>query len=231
MKPKDASDLAEAKTILDELRTWLKPKVEAHKLATRSKLPYKAISLREPLLYRIVELGDVTCKLYQDNAMASAFTLTRSTLEASAMLYWLHMKIDETIKLGRVDKELDNLLMRALLGRSDRQVSRAPLNVQTCINHADKKFNGIKQMYDNLSEYAHPNWFGVMSLYGKSPWEKYCLNLGWPEKGARAGEGLPLLCGALELFRFYYQAISNDLQKFIEVCDQDITRRESADSS
>lgn len=104
MKPKDASNLAEAKTLVQELRTWLKSKVEADSLGNRSKLPYKVMSLREPLLYRMVELANVTCRLYQNNEIASAYTLTRSTLEASAILYWLHMKIHKTVTAGHVDK-------------------------------------------------------------------------------------------------------------------------------
>ncbi len=141
------------------------------------------------------------------------------------MLYWLQIKIHTTVKAGHVDKELDNLLMRALLGRKDRDVSLNPMNVQTYIDHMDKQFQGMGQMYDNLSEYAHPNWFGVMSLYGKPPWERRCLNLGWPEKGTRLGEGLPLLCGALQIFKYSYQKISDDFSKFIRVCDQDILRQ------
>jgi len=79
-------------------------------------------------------------------------------------------------------------------------------------------------MYDDLSEYAHPNWFGVMSLYGKLDKETRCLNLQWPESGTRAGEGLPLLCAALGLFKFYYDQTSNILPAFIKVCDENLTR-------
>lgn len=218
------SQLAEAKALVQTLKSWLPSSVEASKLGPRSKLPYKAMSLREPLLYRIVELGDVTCRLYEDNMLASAFTLTRSTLETSAMLYWLHMKMEETVKAKEVGKDLDNLLNRALLGRKDRDVSLSPINVQTCINHVDKRFKVIKEMYDDLSEYAHPNWFGVMSLYGRPDKKARRLNLQWPELKTQTGEGLPLLCAALILFKFYYEQISVVLPKFIEVCNQGATR-------
>lgn len=87
----NTNELAEAKALVQVLESWLPSSVKASELGPRSNLPYKAISLREPLLYRIVELGKATCRLYEDNMLVSAFTLTRSTLETSAMLYWLHL--------------------------------------------------------------------------------------------------------------------------------------------
>jgi len=204
VKPKDASRLVEAKGLVQEFKDRLPSKVEANKLGCRSKLPFKAISLREALLYRVTELGEVSCRLYEDNMMASAFTLTRSVLETSAMLHWLQKKMEETVTSQKVGEELDTLLMRALLGRKDRPVYLEPINVQTYVEHLDKKFKdaGIKDSYSQLSEYAHPNWFGAMSLYAKLDKQTMCLNLGWPEAGVRVGEGLPLLCAALLVFKY-----------------------------
>ena len=224
IKPKDASRLVEAKGFVQEFKNRLPLKVDANKLGLRSKLPFKAISLRDLLLYRITELGEASCSLYEDNMMASAFTLTRGALETSAMLHWLYKKMVETVTSKKVGAELDELLMKALLGRKDRP-GYQPINVQTYVDHLGKKFKGasIKDSYSALSEYAHPNWFGVMSLYGKFDKQARCLNLGWPEAGVRVGEGLPLLCVALGVFKYYYEQTSHILPNFIETCDHNVT--------
>ena len=122
----------------------------------------------------------------------------------------------------KVGKDLDAVLMRALLGRKDRHIQ--PINVLTFIGHLDKQFKGMGEEYAALSEYAHPNWFGVMSLYGKLDKEARCLHLQWPESGTRVGAGIPLLCAALELFKFYHDKTSNILPAFIKVCDENLTR-------
>lgn len=219
-----SSSLAQARTLVQELKSWLLSKVTADSLCSSSRIPFKAMSLREPLLYRMVELGDASCRLYEEKKMASAFTLTRSALETASMLYWLHMKMKQTIELKEVPSDLESMLKRALLGRKDKDV--LPINVQTFINHVDNEFGVVKAMYDDLSEYAHPNWFGVMSLYGRPSPDRQSLLLGWQEHGAREGEGVPLLCAALELFKFYHQATSDALPSFIAICSQK-PRRES----
>ena len=224
MNPKDTEDLEEAKDFVKEFKNRLPSKVDQDELGCRSKLPWKALSIRDPLLYRIIELADAACRLYEANLLASAFTLTRSAFETAAMLHWLYKQMDKAVKSRRVGKDLDEVLMRALLGRKDRHIQ--PINVLTFIHHLDKQFKGMGESYAALSEYAHPNWFGVMSLYGKPDPEKKgrCLNLHWPELGTRAGEGLPLLCAALVLFKFCYDQTSNILPAFIQVCDDNLPR-------
>lgn len=221
MKHESIKDLEEARGLINEFRTRLPSQVNANELVSKSKLPWKVLSIRDPLLYRMIDLTDAACRLYEENLLASAFTLTRSSLETSAMLFWLFNKMDDAVKSRKVGRELDDLLMRALLGRKDCNY-RQPINVLTCVSHMNKQFKGWEEMYSNLSEYAHPNWFGVMSLYGKLDTKARCLNLEWPERGTRAGEGLPLLVGALELFKFYYGESSNLLPAFIKVCDNNL---------
>ena len=55
------------------------------------------------------------------------------------------MKMEEAVQAKEVGKELDALLHRALLGRKDRDVSLPPINVQTFIDHADKRFKVFKK--------------------------------------------------------------------------------------
>jgi hypothetical protein len=222
MKAENTADLVDARALIEEFKTRLPSEINANDSVSRSKLPWKVLSIRGPLLYRVIDLAEPACRLYEENMMAAAFTLTRSTLETSAMIYWLYSKMDDAVKTGKAGKALDDLLMRALLGRRDRS-HRQPINVLTCIGHMNKQFEGWEEMYSNLSEYAHPNWFGVMSLYGKLDRQAKRLNLQWPELGTRAGEGLPLLLGALELFKFYYDESSDLLPAFIRVCDDNLS--------
>ena len=51
-------------------------------------------------------------------------------------------------------------------------------NVLTAVNRLDKEFGGLRQMYDNLCEFTHPNWSGVMGSYSKIDKQEYTLYLG-----------------------------------------------------
>jgi hypothetical protein len=97
MNPKDTKRLAEAKGFVKVLKNRMPSNVDARELGCRSKLPWKALSLPDPLLYRIIELADAVCRLYEANLLASAFTLTCSAVETSAMLHWLHTQMDKTL--------------------------------------------------------------------------------------------------------------------------------------
>ena len=224
IKEKDASRLVEIKSFIREFKDQLPSKVDANELRCRSKLPWTVMSLRGALLYRITDLSESACHLYEVNMLASAFTLTRAALETSAMLYWLYMQMEDTVKSGSVGKDLNTDLKKALLGRKDKHVE--PINVLTYLKHLDKKFKGVAlQSYFDLSEYAHPNWFGVMSLYGSLDIENRCANLAWPESGARIGEGLPLLFIPLGIFKFYFEATIRLLPDFKAVCDKSLADR------
>ncbi len=224
MEPAQKDRLAQARGFLAALRGRLQSRVDPANLGKRSKLSFKAISLREVLLYRIVELGEAACDLYESDKLVSAFTLTRSTYETAAMLYWLHKKILDLVELGQYDG-LDDFFMRALFGRKDEKTEVEAFNILKAIDALNKKVSKARAAYDALSEWAHPNFFGTFAMFGRYEEETHCLDLGWFNEAVRHREGLPLLLGALKTFDYYYQDIDDLMPRFIAICDDRVDRQ------
>jgi hypothetical protein len=155
----EKKELAEAKQLSRRLSSNLPKKIEAASLSYYSKLPFKAFSLREALIYRIAES-----------------------------------------KNGKMPLESYNIL--------------------TAIDHTDKAFTGYRNAYNTLSEFAHPNWPGLLGAYSKLNRKKIHLELGKDIGNIPLLVALPLLVGALTLFIYYYNEMETYLLKFNEFCDK-----------
>lgn len=100
----------------------------------------------------------------QGDALSSAI-IARSALETAAVLYYLQKKVYGAIE--RKDfKELDDIVGRMFLGNKDKP-DWQPVQVLTCLDHLGKLVKPTTEAYNNLSELAHPNWWGTAALFCK----------------------------------------------------------------
>lgn len=211
--------LRQAKAFLDEFNGWLPQRIDPAGISRKSKVPFKVMSHSAALLYRMTELGEAAYQLYKTDRLAAAFTLTRSSLETAAMLFWLYDKVRTAVDRSDLG-DMDQHIMRGIFGGRDKEAKLPAFNVLTIIEHADRKLKVWKAACESLSEYAHPNFSGTLSLYGRYNTGKSYLELGWEIKGKiRRGEGLPLLVGALAVFKYYYQAIQGLMPRFVGICE------------
>ena len=67
-------------------------------------------------------------------------------------------------------------------------------------------------MYDNLCEFTHPNWSGVMGSYSKIDKQKYTLFLGKEHGKPPLAFGLGPLIESLVIFQHYYNALADVLK-------------------
>jgi len=167
----------------------------------------------------MTEISEAACHLYEKNKLISAFTLTRSALETAALLFWLDKKVGEIIKQDKVGS-VDEFLMKALFGSRNKGARKDAFNVLTAIKHFNKRFKRIQGCYDNLSDYAHPNFEGTLSMYAQHDQLNKYTNLSISSDPSRRSEGLPLLCAALKSFEYYYESISRFIPRFVQVCEK-----------
>ncbi len=215
--------LGDAKKLVAEFKQNLPQKVDPASLTLNSKLPFKAMSLREVLLYRMTELTEEAYRLYEAKKNVAAILLTRSALETAAMLYWLHMEISGVVDRSETGS-IDQYLMKALFGSKDGKGPVEAHNVLTAIQHLDRKHEKFRTYYDTLSEYAHPNWCGTSGPYSEIDMEKVVLNLGENIRAIPTLTGLVPLVASLEVFKHYYNDIAELMPKFIHVCDEQIDK-------
>ena len=223
MTPKAEEYLSHSKRLVKEFKLKLPKKVYAADLSVKSKIPFKAVPLREVLLYRVTELAEVACMLYEQNTIVSAFIMTRCVMETVAMLYWLYSRIDQVVQSNDLG-DLDAFLMRAMFGWRDGSMPAKAFNVLTAIDQMDKEFPSYRALYDSLSEFIHPNWSGVHGAYAKTDKENFSEDLGPEVTELPLPIGLIPLRASLEAFKFYYDKLSAMFPSFIKICDADIDR-------
>jgi hypothetical protein len=114
--------------------------------------------------------------------------------------------------------DLDDKFEKLLLGwKADPNFPQA-FNILTLIDHLDQQFHGVRARYDELSEFAHPNWSGAFGLFAITDCETYITQFG---RGLRRTPSAAKEIAAtalrayLELFERAYDSISDTLPEFI----------------
>ena len=195
-----------------------------------SKLPFKALDYRETLIWRVTELAQSALETLDQERFASAMLLTRAVVETVAALWYLSKKVGFAVdndKLG----DIDDYLMKLSLGhRKDDEFPQA-INVTTFVDHVDKEIPGFRRQYDELSEYAHPNYLGTTGLYSHRDHQAFTISYG-EKRGAKTAAlsiGITNLSVALMLFEHTYNKLGGLMPAFITLCEKSSVGLPSSD--
>src|ERR1035438_5677717 len=109
--PESSEELmTEIRGRIETLESSLPKRVDAM-VSPDSKLPFKALLYREALIWRMTELSRGAFENFEKNRLALAILETRAAVETSAALWYLHAKLDATLKAGAVG-DVDDFLMK-----------------------------------------------------------------------------------------------------------------------
>jgi hypothetical protein len=217
--PKASIELAAE--LAESINSSLPKEINIAALGTPSKLPFKVISLRELLLYRIAELSRTAVDLYKSNKVVPAILLTRGTLETTSMLFALDALVRSTLESEDVSS-IDETLMKMLVGGRSELAPERAINVLSHIEKMNKKYEGLRWWYEELSEYAHPNYPGLMGSYGIVDEEELMVYLGTNQDTEKASWhfGIAALCSFLEVAIFIYNKMVEPLEAFRLLCHE-----------
>jgi hypothetical protein len=227
MEPTNLSEMTDderfklALQLAADIRNSLLKELPANAFTLRSKLPFKAASLREVLIHRVSDLSDVALELFKGEKLVPAFIITRSVAETTALIYRLDQKSNEFIT-NRDERAYDEFLMKGLLGSRDGTTPEESHNVLTIIEHLDKEFDGLSKMYAKLCEFTHPNYFGAMGSYSRQDKENYVLLLGRDQRRPPLAFGLGPLIGCLAIFTDFYNAAGKAIAEINDQYEKDI---------
>jgi len=211
-KKSEREYLLEARIFATNIFASLPQDVKAAAFTMKSKIPFKVTSLREVLVHRVAELSMVAVDLFECNKLVPAFVITRSVVETVALTCWLHQKVSEFLDSKDVE-ELDDFLMKAMLGSRNGTTPLESYNVLTAVDHMNKEHKGFRKMFDSLCEFTHPNWSGVLGSYGRIDHERLTLTLGSVNSRAPIMLGLSTFTASLKLFEHYYNDLAELLTK------------------
>ena len=160
--------------ILATLEGWcssLCPKIEIAALYARNpaahkwKSPFRYLMLRELVSWRLTDLLSQAFSLKQSNHIMGAIILTRSCMETLAILIYANLKTEQFIE-GRMNFDSWQALTSSLIfGSKDGSTGIAAINTKTVLEQSNKKYQGMYNQYEILSELAHPNNAGLFLGY------------------------------------------------------------------
>jgi hypothetical protein len=212
-----AQHLAEAQELSDRLSASLPDRIQAAALTLKSKLPFKALSIRELLLHRMAELSSAAVDLFTQKRAIPAVILTRAIVETVAVMVTFHERLDRFLKSTTKDiGAFDDFLMRCLLGARNNPQMPTSINVLTLVDRVERTLPGFRNVYDGLRECAHPNWAGTFGAFGQVDKDKVELKLGPAERSTAYTVGLAALSGSLMTFERYYNDSGELVRKFNE---------------
>lgn len=165
------SDLANA---LDALKDSLCRQIDAEHLRARNqvahkwKAPWRALILRESVAWRLHDLLTQSLMLSRQNQLLGARILLRSALETLGVLIYLNRSI-RAVVAGTTDfHEFSEKTSRLVLGSRNKTTNHEQVSILTVLQSADKRYPGMYELYETLSETAHPNCEGMLLGYSTS---------------------------------------------------------------
>lgn len=166
------SDLQKIELALADFKARLCRRVELDK-ADAIRFVYKVQTAHQCMLWRVNELAGSAVLSLASNQLVSAAVLIRSLVETAAALYYIGVKVRSIVSSADRKAALSQAntdLSRLLLGRRGHEPDA--INVLTMLGHVEKKIPRAREIYDDLSELAHPNWYGAALMYSQGRQEE-----------------------------------------------------------
>lgn len=203
------------------------PKIISRKnVSDISKTALKAHLIHASLLYRYHDLAKNSASLSKEGAIIPALILARAAFETAALLFYTHTKIDTVVK-NRDMSEIDDILMRIMFGEKRQQIAGdidiSAINILTVVDLLDKEMGkfgvkGIRGLYDDLCEFAHPNFSGAFGAYADAAKDNpFHYAFGVEPECLDADMPLPLLYTSLLILEKYDRELIEILPKFTKL--------------
>jgi DNA-binding XRE family transcriptional regulator len=154
----------------------------------------KISAIKTSLLHSIVDLAKETLLDYENNKLIKSAIVARAAFEREIVLYSLYLLVKESIDNEAPINERD---LNKLIGSRGEFAVVPATNIITLRDHQIKnEFPDVERemvnIYDALSNLAHPNYEGVLDAYMNVEQDKKKLNFGLHDKG---NIGLAVLAG------------------------------------
>jgi hypothetical protein len=216
--------MSEIRERLQTLESKLPNSLDAMAVSRTTKLPWKAVLLRDVFSWRMADLARGAFENFEKDRLASAIVLTRGAVETSATLWYLCGKVSDAI-VAKTVGDIDDYLMKLLMGSRTELAMPQALNVLKFVDHVDKEVGGFRHQYDVLSEYAHPNWAGTSLLFLKHNEETRVTDFGTNIRTESAKNiGVLNLSVALMMFERSQGRLADLIPAFTALCQANSSR-------
>jgi hypothetical protein len=136
-----------------------------------SKTAWKCSVLQQALLYRVTMLASGCAAEWNSGNIVCAVLSARGLLETIALCQFIRDEMQKFADAGDVES-IEKLANEQLFStRNEANIARGTghhaRSVLTFIDKLDKKLSGVREAYDFISEWCHPNGSGHLFTYGE----------------------------------------------------------------
>ncbi len=194
--------------ILDGWQSTLCESIELSALYSRNpsahkwKILHRCIILRELVAWRFTDLLKQAVVLQKAQHILGARILLRSAMETLALLVYSNQRMETIMHTGEGFLEFSETTTKLILGSRNKSTNYKAINILTILDKFDENYQGVKGMYEALSESAHPNCEGLTQGYSTNDHENRITNFKnyWNEKFGNAQ------CPIIELLMLIFKA-------------------------
>lgn len=226
-------DLRKIEQLLASLPERSDKWTDVRALSPVAKLPFKIYDLLQIGLRRSLELGDASVRELNRENVTTSMVLVRSLFETTCLLFDAARRVAAVTDENDVSKldELDKFLMDVLFGFKSKELGFSEeytaRNVLTIIQRITKQI-GVDLMgfYEGLSEHAHPNYLGMMSVYRQpaevgNPVVRFCDGPS-EARDASLKTAISGLAIALEMLEMTMNQHAKSKGQFAALCERQI---------
>lgn len=198
-----------------------------------AKVPYKTRAFFQVALRRNMELTACFVHSFNNELFVPLFVTARAVVETGCLVWDLWARVERILKtrdkaaLEEFDKHVKNVLLGAKSKAWMDNPEKYPApNVLTIIDRLTKaQFPHLREFYDRLSEFAHPNFAGMLAAYWTfterdhesrfvdSPFHEIAVGLDFPLNAVAVG--LRVTVQGVESYE-------KDLVTFTRLCEEEI---------
>lgn len=150
---------------INDLKSLGVKEVYHFQYSRRSKTAFKIHSFHEALTCRMIDFSEAAILLMAQNHIVPSLSLIRALFENIALLNRIKTSMLLSIRAGKLIENFDDLITTVIFGTRIPEDDLKAINIATHLSHLDKEFPGIKEYYDSLCEFVHPNSDGVFLSY------------------------------------------------------------------
>ncbi len=212
-------------SIKQNLANWrnsLSQKIPLAGLLSRAPIVYKwkgpmrCWMLREAIFWRLHDLMTQSYSLYQQEYMLGARILLRSGFETLATLIYLNQLTQQVLDGKLSFHTWGEKTTTLLFGSRNNSEMPKSINIITVLEKCDKRYPGLKKLYADLSESAHPSYEGLLGGYSEidqSEYETIFVNRWMARYGERH---LSLMDRCMRTFHHEYDEVWCQLMEKLE---------------
>jgi hypothetical protein len=208
----------------------LRSHLRGEEISQQAKVPYKVVTLSQLSLRRGIELTEGVVREINSHAVINGVVLARALLETACLLCHASEKVTRFINEALLDNvsDLNEQIEKMLLGsRISRYTQRADLqspdaiNILTIINRMEKESPGLRELYSDLCDVAHPNISGVSLPYTAidMPGRQQAFHGSWETRETFLPQAVHTAGLSLTLIISQVERIEQALPDLIQLCE------------